>query len=168
MIRGATALFTIAPNVPTAVTVLGSGTETPQSPSATPLCSWFQELPPSVVRRTMSPKPTAVPLFAPAKEIAVRINVPGGVLGTQLFPPSVVWRIMPSPVSSDPPTATPWFVSVNQTPLRPEVVPLVCVVQLLPPFVVLMIAPFSPTAVPVFMSVKETPKRKVAAFNPLA
>jgi hypothetical protein len=100
-------LFTIAPNVPTAVALFGSGNETPQSPSATPLCSRFHELPPSVVRSAVSPKPTAVPLLLSAKETAVRINVPGGVLVTQLVPPSVVWRIMPSPVSSDPPTATP-------------------------------------------------------------
>ena len=83
-------LFTIAPNVPTPVALFGSGKETPQSPSATPLCSCSQELPPSVVRRTRSPKPTAVPLLASAKETAVRIKIPGGVLGTQVVPPSVV------------------------------------------------------------------------------
>ena len=47
------ALFTIAPNVPTAVALFGSGQDTPQSPSATPLRPCCQELPPSVVRKTM-------------------------------------------------------------------------------------------------------------------
>src|SRR5262249_17496801 len=129
-------------NAPIPVAFSGSGHETPKSPSATPLCSRLQELPPSVVRRAVSPKPTTVPLLASAKETAVRINVPGGVSVTQLFPPSVVRRITPSPVPNDPPTATPWFVSVKETPLRSAVVPLICAVQLLPPFVVLVIVPF--------------------------
>lgn len=70
-------LFTIAPKVPTAVALSGSGADTPQSPSDTPLCSRFQEAPPSVVRRAVSPKPTMVPLFASAKETPVRMVVAG-------------------------------------------------------------------------------------------
>jgi hypothetical protein len=65
-------LFTIAPNVPTAVALSGSGKETPQRPSATPLCSRFQESPPSVVRSAVSPKPTAVPLLASANKCSGR------------------------------------------------------------------------------------------------
>src|SRR5215471_14724632 len=71
-------LLLIAPRVPTAVPLFGSGKETPQRPSATPPSSLFHVVPPSVVLRTVSPKPTAVPLFALAKETAVRVK-PSGI-----------------------------------------------------------------------------------------
>lgn len=77
-VGAAVILLIIAPNVPTAVPLSGSGKETPQNPSASRVCSIFQVIPPSVVLKIVPPE-TADPLLASAKETALSVNVPAGV-----------------------------------------------------------------------------------------
>jgi hypothetical protein len=78
------------------------------------------------------------------------VFVPLGSL-TQVFPPSVVRKIVPYD-----PTAVPVLASVKETAQRVLFVPLLWLTQVAPPFVVHRIVPRLPTTVPLSASVKKT------------
>jgi hypothetical protein len=89
-------------------------------------------------------------VFASAKATPRNSAVVPLLRGIQVFPPSIVLRIVPPA-----PTAVPVFALVKKTDRSVFVVPLLWLTQLVPPFVVVRIVPLAPTAVPVTASVKK-------------
>src|SRR5919108_2550375 len=105
--------------------------------------------------------PTAVPLFGSVKETSSsERSVTALDWLSQLFPPSVVLRMVPKE-----PTVVPLFASVKETPTR-LLVPIIWLAHMYPPSVDRRMVPPSsaavpPTAVALFASAKETPQRKL-------